>query len=289
MSTLLSSDGAERATVTEVIRRARVPRSAFYQQFTGRDDALRALVANALKRSRTRVIEASEPEVGWQPKVRAGLLALLSLYEAEPDVGRLCLIHSRQPQWGMQRLRRDAVGQLVRAVAAGAGSAQHAPGALSAECTVAGVLGVIEGRLQERRKPRLTELAGELMSFTVLPYRGAAAARTMRAARRKRTTRRRGREDDNGAQPVIRITYRTMRVLATIGSRPGLSNAAVAEEAGIGDPGQISKLLKRLRATGLIENNGGGQELGAANEWRLTAEGRALERSVLDHHVPQRP
>jgi DNA-binding MarR family transcriptional regulator len=84
------------------------------------------------------------------------------------------------------------------------------------------------------------------------------------------------------------MTYRTLRVLAAIASCPGLSNAGVAEQAGISDQGQISKLLKRLHAIGLVENTGGGQELGASNEWRLTAEGRRLERSVLDHHLPAR-
>jgi DNA-binding MarR family transcriptional regulator len=79
-----------------------------------------------------------------------------------------------------------------------------------------------------------------------------------------------------------------MRVLAAIASRPGLSNVEVGEQAGIGDQGQISKLLKRLQATGLLENTGAGQELGSTNAWRLTEEGRQLERSVLDHHVRAR-
>lgn len=290
MNTVLGTHGVERATVTQVIKLARVPRGAFYQHFTGRDDALRALVANALARSRTRVLAASEQEAGWQPKMRAGLLAVLTLYEFEPEIGRLCLIHSQHPEPGMQRLRSEAVAQLARAVAAGASRGRHAPGALSAECTVAGVLGVLEARLQEQRKPRLSALAGELMSFIVLPYRGAAAARTERTRGSAGGTPLSGREDADGGQSAgIRITYRTMRVLAAIGSRPGLSNVEVAEEAGIGDQGQISKLLKRLQAIGLIEKTGGGQELGAANEWRLTDHGRQLERSVLDHHVPRRP
>jgi AcrR family transcriptional regulator len=288
MSTVVSRHGVERATVTQVIKLARVPRGAFYQHFTGRDDALRALVANAMQRSHTRVLEGSEQEIGWQRKMQSGLVALLTLYETEPDIGRLCLLHSHQPEPAMQRLRGAAVAQLTRAVAAGASRGRSGPGALSAECTVAGVLGVLEARLAERRNPRLSELAGELTSFIVLPYRGAAAARNERARGPVGVQRLEDGADEGGVQSVsVRMTYRTMRVLAAIGSRPGLSNVEVSEKAGIGDQGQISKLLKRLRAIGLVENTGGGQELGAANEWRLTNEGRELERSILDHHVPR--
>jgi AcrR family transcriptional regulator len=289
MSTIVSADGVERATVTHVISLARVPRGAFYEQFSGRDDALLALVESALERTRARVREASENELGWQRKTRAGLVALLALYEAEPEIGRLCLIHSHHPEQGLQRLRCEVMGQLAQMVAAGAVQGRQAPGGLSAQCTVAGVLGVLEARLREQPAPRLTELAGELMSFIVLPYRGARAARAARARGASRAAVPAVEAAARARPPGVRITYRTMRVLAAIGSRPGLSNQEVAEQAGIADPGQISKLLKRLQAVGLVANNGGGQELGSSNAWRLTEEGRLLERSVLAHYVARRP
>ncbi len=73
--------------MTQVISLARVPRAAFYQHFGGRDDALRALVQNALQRSSARVEEAADGKVGWQRKMRAGLGALLAFYEVEPEIG----------------------------------------------------------------------------------------------------------------------------------------------------------------------------------------------------------
>jgi len=289
MSTILDTESVEQASVTRVIRGAGVPRAAFYQHFMGRDDALCALVENALARSRTRVLQASEPEVGWQRKTRAGLLALLALYESEPATGRLCLTHSRQPEPRLGHMRGEVLAQLARHIAAGASQGRQPPGALNAECTVAGVLAVIEARLGEQRAPALTSLAGELMSFIVLPYRGASAAREERASGRTggNRTGSNGAEDHHPAQ--LRITYRTIRVLAAIAANPGLSNVEVAQQAGIADQGQISKLLKRLQALGLVQNTGGGQELGCANEWRLTDHGRAVERSILDHHAPSRP
>jgi DNA-binding IclR family transcriptional regulator len=71
----------------------------------------------------------------------------------------------------------------------------------------------------------------------------------------------------------MRMTYRTARVLAVIAERPGVSNRAVAEHAGMHDQGQISKLLARLERLGLAENAGDGQAKGESNAWSLTRLG----------------
>jgi len=78
----------------------------------------------------------------------------------------------------------------------------------------------------------------------------------------------------------MRMTYRTLRVLATIEAQAGLSNYEVAQRAGISDQGQISRLLSRLHGLGLIENTGKGQSKGGANAWQLTREGRRLQSAT---------
>jgi chromosome segregation and condensation protein ScpB len=54
---------------------------------------------------------------------------------------------------------------------------------------------------------------------------------------------------------------------------PRRKHREVAEVAGVVDQGQISKLLGRLAALELIENDGHRQEKGAAKSWRLTERG----------------
>jgi hypothetical protein len=54
----------------------------------------------------------------------------------------------------------------------------------------------------------------------------------------------------------------------------------VAAAAGIVDEGQASKLLKRLKRLGLIENMAWDREPGGANAWRLTARGVEVERAL---------
>jgi hypothetical protein len=80
----------------------------------------------------------------------------------------------------------------------------------------------------------------------------------------------------------FRMSVRAYLVLVAIegscaeGSDP--SNVEVSRAAGIRDQGQISRMLRRLQANGLLQNSGGATA-GAANAWRLTLRGEALLHS----------
>jgi len=78
----------------------------------------------------------------------------------------------------------------------------------------------------------------------------------------------------------IRLTFRTARVLGTIGAQPDASNREIGQDAGVTDQGQMSKLLRRLEKAGLIENRGEGQVRGEPNAWRLTAHGQGVLHAV---------
>jgi DNA-binding MarR family transcriptional regulator len=114
----------------------------------------------------------------------------------------------------------------------------------------------------------------------VHPYLGAAAAHREleRGARLKGSSFKRAREPagDPFEDLDIRITFRTATVLAVISAQPGASNRVLGEVAGVTDQGQMSKLLRRLKSSGLIENQGAGHNRGEPNAWKLTARGRAL-------------
>jgi DNA-binding IclR family transcriptional regulator len=60
----------------------------------------------------------------------------------------------------------------------------------------------------------------------------------------------------------MRLTYRTARVLEILAEQPGLSNRKLAEQAGIADQGQVSKLLGRLQRLGLVQEQGPGPRQG---------------------------
>ncbi len=86
----------------------------------------------------------------------------------------------------------------------------------------------------------------------------------------------------------MRLSYRTVSVLAAIGAQPGLSNSQISQRAGIADQGQIARLLSRLVLLRLIENTGQGQRKGSANAWRLTRHGEAVDRTIRHERLPRR-
>jgi DNA-binding MarR family transcriptional regulator len=122
------------------------------------------------------------------------------------------------------------------------------------------------------------------MGMIVLPYlgRGAAGRELTRPVPAPNPERAAGAA--GGGHPLeglnMRLTYRTLRVLAAIGAHPGLSNRGVADTAEIADQGQVSKLLARLQDLGLIENTGEGHSKGAPNAWRLTPRGGQVAQAM---------
>ena len=106
------------------------------------------------------------------------------------------------------------------------------------------------------------------MSLIALPYLGAGAARRelTRPAPAPRTAAGDSSEASAGYGDLgVRLHLPPHRVvfLQAIARYPGASNREVAERAGIVNQGQISKLLSRLEAAGVIANLSEGTSRGA--------------------------
>jgi DNA-binding MarR family transcriptional regulator len=225
-------------------------------------------------------------ESRWRDGIRAALAEFLGFLEDEPNLGRLCVVHTLGGGAEVLRRRTEVLKQLWQVVDRGrkegpAGRAQ--PNAVIAEGVVGAVLSVIHTRLQARDGQPPMQLYGPLMSIIVLPYLGSSVARRelQRPAPKLRTRSVSAAEPGDAIEdPGVRLTYRTVRVLAEIAEHPGASNREVAERAGIVDQGQISKLLARLQTEALIANMGEGTTRGAPNAWRLTERGEHALRSA---------
>jgi DNA-binding MarR family transcriptional regulator len=139
----------------------------------------------------------------------------------------------------------------------------------------------VHAQLLEEAPPPLVELANQLMAMIVHPYLGAAAARRelTRAEPPPSVVSHNALKDPFSGLP-IRFTYRTARVLAAICSQPAASNRVLADASGIGDEGQISRLLRRLEDAGLVENLSAGRPKGEPNAWTLTARGEAVHAAL---------
>ncbi|HWX45048.1 MAG TPA: TetR/AcrR family transcriptional regulator [Solirubrobacteraceae bacterium] len=293
MGEVVRERGAGEVTVAHVVARSGVSRRTFYELFADREDCFLAAFDLAVARAGESVLPAYRAAGRWRERVRGGLEALLVFLDYEPELGYLCVVGALGAG-GRALERRTRVAQaLVAVVHEGCGECRAArqPNRLVAEGVVGAVLSVIHARMvsgsgrgEGRAAKPLLGLLNPLMGMVVLPYLGAAAAeRELRrpAAKPRAPVRSRGnplRELD------MRLTYRTVRVLLAIaelggrGSNP--SNRQVATAAGISDQGQISKLLARLHALGLIENSGGDHAKGEANAWALTTSGDDVARTI---------
>jgi AcrR family transcriptional regulator len=292
--------GVANLTVADVVTRAGVSRRTFYEIFHDCEDCLLATLQDTVARATAPVLSAYEAERGgWRERIRAGLVALLAFFDEQPSAARLLVVE--WPAAGPRALerRRRLLARLASAIEEGQ-SARRPGGAavgsaLMAEGIVGGVASVLHARLLDSRSSesrgavpargrgdlRMVELANPLMAMIVQPYLGSAAARKEfdRALPAMDAER-------DGSAPAsedaliglnMRLTYRTMRVINAVAAHPGGSNRVIARAADIGDQGQISKLLMRLRKLGLVENRAVPVK-GEPNAWFLSANGERVER-----------
>ncbi len=282
--------GVDGATVGRICQRAGVSRRTFYDLYRDREECFLDVCETAYERTVVEVTAACEGVGRWRERVRAGLLALLGLFDAEPAIARLLVVETLKGGSTTLRRRSEVLGELGvlldRQPSTRAGGFDVSP--LTAESTIGGVIGVIHTRLVSERQEPLLSLAGPLMAMIVLPYMGPGAARKELATAPPATGRQLGVEqrssNGSGADLFkdlrIRLTFRTVRVLDTIASRPQASNREIGQLAGVHDQGQMSKLLHRLEKASLIENHGEGQVRGERNSWHLTPRGQSLLHAV---------
>jgi AcrR family transcriptional regulator len=289
--------GYSGTSVADVTSRARVSRRTFYELFPDREACLVAALEDALG-ALQRELAAVGLEGLWRERVRMGLWRILAFFDREPVLAKVCVVQALRGGPRVLERREAILAGLAGVVDEGRG--ERARGgecsALTAEGLVGAAFGIVYTRLLKGQRQPLTDLCGELMGMIVLPYLGPAAARREQEALAPRAitshmARRPVWPDLPVADPLesvpMRLTYRTSRVLEGVaeltgrGSAP--SNREVGDFAGIQDPGQVSKLLRRLERLGLLANAGGGRAKGEPNAWRLTSQGELVARSISVH------
>jgi AcrR family transcriptional regulator len=302
MVEVVSEHGAANVTVAHVVARSGVSRRTFYELFEDREDCLLAALDDAVARVSECVVPAYESGGSWAERLRLALVALLSFLDVERGAGYLLVVESLGAGAAALERRRRVLAQMTTVVDEGRMLARggEGPPPLTAEGIVGAVFSVIHARLLASPLPAamrgpcmgphppaegdsLLGLTGPLMAMIVLPYLGTAAARRELSKLVPESAARAARVSGDPLKDLeMRLTYRTLRVLMGLGENPGASNREIGEAAGVGDQGQISKLLRRLDRLGLIENTLNGQGRGGSNAWVLTGKGRELERSVRE-------
>jgi AcrR family transcriptional regulator/DNA-binding MarR family transcriptional regulator len=274
--------GMADATVAHVVARAGVSRRTFYEIYSDREECFLEALDEGLARARRDVLEGYDEKAKWVDRMRASLTALLAFLEREPATGRLLIVESLAAGESASSRRRAAIERLTAFVdeANTEGRTGKQTPSLSAEGIVGGVLSILHARLSADRPGSFLELAAPLASMIVLPYLGAAAAQRELSRPVPKPAKIKRAERDPLSQLDMRLTYRTVRVLLAVAAQPGDSNRGVAVRAGVGDQGQISKLLARLEKLGLVLNKSAAPGTGAPNAWVLTEQGERVHAAL---------
>ncbi len=283
----LEERGYQATTVALIIERAQVSRGRFYELFAGVDSCIAALLDELVAFVGHHLLERRVADLPWDERVRQGLWVILSCLEQEPLLARACMIASLGVAGETAERREEVIASLVAQVDQGrlfSSSAQASP--MTAEGVVGAATRLVYSRLASGdAAPALSTLFDELVGLILLPYLGFEEIRAVH----RRAELAAVESDDSpplggalaAGQEVtdplkglaIRLTHRTALALQAVSHHPGASNRAIANGAGIADPGQASKLLARLERLGLITNEAVSGTKWELNSWSLTPAG----------------
>lgn len=279
-------------SVADITARARVSRRTFYELFPDREACLLRVVDDIVGLIAAELAAAELAALPWRERVHRGLHIILAFLDREPVLARVCVVQALRGGPPILARREEVLAQLAAAIDDGRlhGARGERCTALQAEGLVGAAFAIVYARLLKGERAPLTALVGELMAMIVLPYEGAATAErerrrpplSTRAAAACQPLGEGGVADPLGGVEM-RLTYRTARVLEGIADHPGASNREAGQHAGIGDPGQVSKLLARLERLGLLARQGTGRVKGEPNAWTLTVRGEHVAESLRRH------
>jgi AcrR family transcriptional regulator len=205
----ISELGYARTSVAHITSRAHVSRRTFYDLFENREDCLLAVFHDAVQRIEMEIQASDLAGCEWCDRVRGGLLTILSFFDREPALARVCVVRALQGGPRVLRAREEVLTRLAGVLDEGRGQSARSRDCtvLTAEGLVGAAFAIVHARISSasiglagqgeasrsrtqgawrttyasdrgrRDAQPLVVLLGELMSLIVLPYQGPAAAR----------------------------------------------------------------------------------------------------------------
>jgi AcrR family transcriptional regulator len=189
MISAVADQGYPRTSVGDVISRAAVSRSTFYEQFKDKEDCFLASY-DAIVRLLLGYVQAAYERPGaWRERVHAGLGAFLEALAHEPDAARVAFVAviAAGPRAHQKYLK--AIDAFLPFFEEGRSQVPHGrelPAGVP-RMVVNGVAGIIFEEVVAGTTEDLPRLVPDLLYSALAPYLGhEAALRAARAARRNR-------------------------------------------------------------------------------------------------------
>jgi AcrR family transcriptional regulator len=165
-------------TVADLVAAARVPRSAFYAQFDGKQAAFLAAQERVLREAMGAAAAEFVLGESWQERVWKGLRALLYHMGERPHLARLCVLEAEAA--GEEAVLRSHATCMAFTLFVEEGYRQDPRGAsLPAVCSGAiafAIQGAIRRALLRKGADRLPELLPQCAHLALAPFIGASRA-----------------------------------------------------------------------------------------------------------------
>jgi len=226
------------------------------------------------------VSRAAQEEEQWLEQFRAGLLALLTFLDGEPEWTRRVVLEvpfegafavesTRLVSAALSEVLREGRRELI------VGAQLNPPPELIAELVITAVYSAIRTRVLKGESGPLMELAPSLMEVVIVPYLGRGAAKADLARSPVVVA-----DAPARAEVVpIRPSPQTVLALSATVAMPRANNPEIAGAVAITSK-QASKTLKLLERRGLIEDTR--QAPGEPHAWVITPYGRRVLVVITD-------
>jgi AcrR family transcriptional regulator len=184
LAEVTAEKGYRAVTVTDVLKRAGVSRSAFYENFSTKEDCFLAAQEYAMSTALERVVTAAGICENWPERVRAGLAAFLDYVIAETALARTCMVEALTAGPAAVRRYEESQQAFVSLLRLGRGVSpqdSELPESLE-EAVIGGVFWILYQRLAGTEPEAIPDLLPQLVEFALTPYLGAEAAEEIAAA-----------------------------------------------------------------------------------------------------------
>ena len=178
MVRLVAENGFESVAVADVVDRAGVSRTTFYELFESKDECLCAAYDRVIDVLVAYVSRAYEGDGPWPLKSRRALRACLEAYSVEPEVARMATVEVPAAGPEAQRRYHDGVGQFRPLFSEGRKYAESdiLPPDLEL-MAVGGAEAIIFDEVVAGRTKELPTLLPDILFAVLVPYVGPEAAK----------------------------------------------------------------------------------------------------------------
>ncbi|MGA9877071.1 MAG: TetR family transcriptional regulator [Solirubrobacteraceae bacterium] len=284
LAEIVAERGFADTTLTGVLRRARVSRGTFVQQFESLNDALCALLDIGLAHSKQIVSDAFDREAEWQDGLLCAIALVLEFLDAEPTLARVWLVEALAAgrpaleRWeqNVELLRVHIVDYLPAHVVSSAPTLASS-GALNA------ILAVARQHVVAHHSESLTERLEDVVELIAIswpetgstPSGGLSLELTLAWLSRRAA----GNGSRREVLPVVWKAetctsgpghgVRASECLAYVEIHPGACNREIADALAIRHGSHVSRLLRGLFEQGLVRKEPGGA--GRQTRWYRTS------------------